>query len=138
MQFGAVIHYAIGPIKFMLFKRLCIPVPFAGGSLYDIWDEKIVQFNKGEGNYLQSFSSLCTNVTTVPIIVLYTKLDLLMARARMNKSGMGQSDSMQESAEKNFRDKQGPEFEQLARSEERRISYTVVGCTFQIETIHLC
>ena len=36
----------------MLFNRLCVPVPFAGGSLYDLWDEKIVQFNEGKGNYL--------------------------------------------------------------------------------------
>ena len=73
-------------------------------------------------------------MTIVPVIVLYTKLDLLMARARMTRGGVVHSENVQESTEKNFREKQGPEFEQLARSEERKISYTVVGGTFTIET----
>ena len=71
-------------------------------------------------------------MSTVPVIVLYTKLDLLMARARMNRGSVGQSENVQESVEKNFREKHGPDFEQLARSKERKISYTVVGGTFTI------
>ncbi|KAF8335594.1 hypothetical protein F5887DRAFT_988832, partial [Amanita rubescens] len=92
---------------------LCIPVPFAGGSIYNTWDEKIVQFNGGK----------------VPIIVVFTKLDLLIARAKMTRSSLGQGEIIQESVEQNFREKQGPEFEQLSKSEERKISYTVVGFT---------
>jgi len=92
---------------------LCIPVPFAGGSIYNTWDEKVIQFNGGK----------------VPIIVVFTKLDLLIARAKMTRSSLGEGEIMQESVEQSFREKQGPEFEQLSKSEERKISYTVIGST---------
>ncbi len=71
--------------------------------------------------------------TTVPIIVVFTKLDLLIARAKMTRSSLGQGEIIQESVEQSFREKQGPEFEQLSKSEERKISYTVVGCTFAFD-----
>lgn len=69
--------------------------------------------------------------TTVPIIVVFTKLDLLVARAKMTRSSLGQVS--QESVEQSFRENQVPEFEQLSKSEERKISYTVVGCTFAFD-----
>lgn len=50
----------------------------------------------------------------------------------MNRGSVVQSENVQEFTEKKFREIQGPDFEQLARSKERNISYTVVGGTFRI------
>ena len=77
-------------------------------------DEKIFHLNPHKGNYQRLFLSSWLTITIVPIIVVYTKVDLVLptvSKARV-------------SAESYFKERWGQSFETLTKSQ---IPYTVVA-----------
>ena len=70
-------------------------------------------------------------VTTVPIIVVYTKFDLFMANnQRRGKGNTGKGDGSLESAEKYFYEKHSQLFAKSTKNIEGQIPYTVVSSAF--------
>ncbi|KAF8629773.1 hypothetical protein AX15_003278 [Amanita polypyramis BW_CC] len=95
---------------------LCITVPFVDGRIFEDGDEKLFQLDRNK----------------VPIIVVFTKYDLLVAAAttRLGKVGTDESTlpvMCQEMAEKIFQDKCIRPFEELTKGISEKIPYLQVS-----------
>ena len=102
MQSGALIEDPDLILELMLSNRLCITAPSSGGpSTWEPRDEKILELIPNKGNYyLQRLSRFIRlTATTVPIIVVYTKFDLVSS---VDRDGVGKG-------------KEGKEFTELPR-----------------------
>ncbi|KAF8685412.1 hypothetical protein AX14_004000 [Amanita brunnescens Koide BX004] len=87
---------------------LCITAPASGGPTLETWDEKIFELNTNE----------------VPIIVVYTKFDLV---GSLSKNGVGKSEEAKTVTERNYKEKYGQVIERSMKSvAPRQIPYTVV------------
>jgi hypothetical protein len=130
MQSGALIE---GPsiLEFMLSNRLCITAPSSGGPTWETWDEKILELIPNKGNIYKSHSTFIRfTTTTVPIIVVYTKFDLVSSVDREGEEG-------EEFTERNYKDIYGEVIER--HDALRQIPYTVVTSTstFGLLCLHL-
>ncbi|KAM6495248.1 hypothetical protein JOM56_009871 [Amanita muscaria] len=98
---------------------LCISVPYAGGRIFETGDEKIFKLNR--------------NKVPVPIIVVFTKYDLLVTtvRAQLRKNGEGKGSVMdkkcQELAAKSYDENCVTPFKVLTREVPESIPYTHVS-----------
>lgn len=96
---------------------LCISVPYAGGRIFETGDEKIFKLNRNK----------------VPIIVVFTKYDLLVTtvRAQLRKNGEGKGSAMdkkcQELAAKSYDENCVTPFKVLTREVPESIPYTHVS-----------
>ncbi|KAF8716707.1 hypothetical protein AX14_012229 [Amanita brunnescens Koide BX004] len=72
---------------------LCITVPYSGGRIFETGEEKIFALNRNK----------------VPIIIVFTKLDLLVAK--LGRRGVARGKNSLESAEKYFKENYGPVIE---------------------------
>ena len=77
-------------------------------------DEKIFHMNQHKGNYPRVLSSSGLTITIVPIIVVYTKVDLVLPKNRCHRV----------SAESYFKERCGQSFETLTKGQ---IPYTAVA-----------
>lgn len=80
-------------------------------------DERIFSLNQCKGNYPRLSPSSGLTIAIVPIIVVYTKVDLVLPRGR------------QVSAESYFKERCGQSFETSTRNIEGQIPYTAVAST---------
>ncbi|KAF8335238.1 hypothetical protein F5887DRAFT_614117 [Amanita rubescens] len=84
---------------------LCIPVPYAGGRIFETGDEMIFQLNRNK----------------VPIIIVFTKFDLFIANVSKGKAGNDKS--KMELATKAFKER----FKKSLKKIKYQISYTLVS-----------
>ncbi|KAF8625886.1 hypothetical protein AX15_005146 [Amanita polypyramis BW_CC] len=91
---------------------LCIPVPFAGGRVLEIGDEKIFEYQN-----------------KVPIIVVFTKFDLLVASvmARTKCSSIDERQRCSEIARKEFKDKHSQAFKNLTKNISSTVPHVLVA-----------
>ena len=125
MQFGALIDNTSRLFQFMLFYRLCIPASYSGGRVFETGEEKIFKLNRNKGNYLKSLSQSRLTVTTVPIIVVITKIDLYIAW--LSRRGRLKGPDMYQAAEQLFKQTFGHKFEKGGVSQDRPIPYALVS-----------
>lgn len=64
MRSGVLVDGTEQPNQLTLYNRLCIPVPYAGGRIFETGDEKIFQLNRNKGNYLRLPSRYRLTVTS--------------------------------------------------------------------------
>jgi len=102
-----------------LLYRLCISVPYAGGPIFETGDEKIFKLNR--------------NKAPVPIIVVFTKYDLLVTtvKAQMRRTGELRGTALdkrcQELAAKSFEENCVGPFKVLTRDTPEDIPYVYVS-----------
>jgi hypothetical protein len=134
MQSGALIEDPGSTLEFMLSNRLCITTPSSGGPTWETWDEKILELIPNKGNIYKSHSTFIRLTTTaVPIIVVYTKFDLVSS---VDRAGVGKGEESEEFTERNYKDKYGEVIER--HDALRQIPYTVVTSTptFSLLRLH--
>ncbi len=110
-------------------NRLCITAPFSRGRIFETGEEKIFKLNRNKGNkYPQSPPNFALTVTTVPIIVVFTKFDLFIAA--LSRRSRGKEKISMDVAEKKFRDEHGVAFEKTTQNISGKIPYTTVASMF--------
>ncbi|KAF8351818.1 kinase-like domain-containing protein [Amanita rubescens] len=99
---------------------LCVTVPYAGNRMFEEGDEKIFKLNRNK----------------VPIIVVFTKLDLLVAS--LDKSGVRRGENSLELAEKDFKEKYSQIFERsTTKNAGGHIPYALVATSLPETLQHL-
>ncbi|KAF8690274.1 hypothetical protein AX14_003036 [Amanita brunnescens Koide BX004] len=106
---------------------LCITAPHAGGSMFQPWDEKIFHLNQRKGNYPRRCPASGLTMTIVPIIVVYTKFDLIIPTRSKGKARSRKEGDCQGSAESYFKERYGKLFEASTKNIEGQIPYTAVA-----------
>ncbi|KAF8329944.1 hypothetical protein F5887DRAFT_1163193 [Amanita rubescens] len=105
---------------------LCITAPFSGGRIFETGEENIFKLNRNKGAKCpQSLPNAVLTVTTVPIIVVFTKFDLFIAS--LSGRSRGEENISVDLAEKMFRDEHGPTFERATHNISGNIPYTAVA-----------
>jgi len=108
---------------------LCITAPFSRGRIFETGEEKIFKLNRNKGAKCpQSLPNAALTVTTVPIIVVFTKFDLFIAS--LSGRSRGEENISVDLAEKMFRDEHGPTFERATHNISGNIPYTAVASMF--------
>ena len=117
--------------QFNLSNRLCITAPFSRGRIFETGEEKIFKLNRNKGTkYPQSSPSAALIVTTVPIIVVFTKFDLFLAG--LSRRSRGKEKISMDLAEKKFRDEHGVAFERATQNISGKIPYATVSSMFTL------
>lgn len=98
--------------------------------MFQPWDEKIFHLNQRKGNYPRRFPASGLTMTIVPIIVVYTKFDLIIPTRSKGKACSRKEGDCQGSAESYFKERYGKLFEASTKNIEGQIPYTAVASTF--------
>ncbi|KAF8696555.1 hypothetical protein AX14_001521 [Amanita brunnescens Koide BX004] len=99
---------------------LCIPVPYSNGRIFETGDERIFQLNRNK----------------VPIVVVFTKLDLFLARlSRRGEAKVKSNTNSLEVAETIFKEKYGRVFDKSTKNIEGHIPYALVTTISHPETL---
>ena len=125
-QFGVLVHGA-SIIPIYDDKRLCITAPFPGARIFETSDEYIFKLNRNKGNCLQwnPYSDSWLHTTTVPIIVVFTKFELFVAR--LARRSRGRDQISMEVAETMFQNEYSQAFEKATCNTSGKIPYTTVA-----------
>ena len=128
-QFGELVDdVSVISMQFML-NRLCIPAPLSRGQIFETGEEMIFKLNRNKGNYLQCKpANSGLTMSTVPIIIVFTKFDLFVAQLNMQRGGKDKISL--ESAERNFKEEHSQALEKWMNNISSQIPYNVAASMF--------